>query len=56
MNPSELHAMDKCKGRFSFLNFVRKPVQEKENSELKPNALNLKIEFVSHPDRRGGFG
>ena len=32
----------------------RQPVQKKENFELKPALLRLKIDFVSHHARGGG--
>ena len=43
MNPTTLPpAMGKQQGRLGSLTMVRQPVQEKENSEFKPDKLRLR--------------
>ena len=50
MNPIILSpAMGKKQDRLSSSALVRQLVYEKENSELKPVKLRLKIDFVSYP-------
>ncbi len=52
MNLIILHpAMGKQSGRLGSSALVRQLVLEKENSELKPVKLCLKIELVSYPGR-----
>ena len=41
-------ALDKYSGRLGSLDFVRQPLNEKQNPELKPALLCLKIYLISH--------
>ena len=56
MNLSVLLSNSEKIGDQTVLFSLSKPFEEKENSELKPLVLLLKIDFVSYPARRGGFG
>ena len=57
MNPIILlPAMGKQQGILGSSALVRQLVQEKENSELKPVKLRLKIDLVSYPARAEGLG
>ena len=49
-------AMGKQQGRLGSTALVRQLIQEKENSELKPVKLRLKIDLVSYPARAEGLG
>ena len=56
MNPIILPpAMGKWLGRLGSSALVRQLVLEKENSELKPVKLRLKIDLVSYPARAEGL-
>ena len=47
--------MGKIVGQAGSLDLVWQPVEEKENYEVKPAKLRIKIDLVPHPDRAKGL-